>query len=289
MKGILWHIFKSTSFKIILGVFLFASGFLLYTSAYNENLFSNIVNMTVVPVQNAFFELHRSMDGIVYDFKSSQELKNENEELKAEIRQLREVTADYYDLKRKIIKYEKYFGFNQERDDLSFVSASVIGRDPSELFYGFTINLGTDSGISDGDSVITENGFVGYIAKAEKKSSKVKTIFSPDAKLGAADTVSGDMGIISGNAELCEQGLTGLTLVTSQNSLKEGNIITTTGLSGMYPKNLLIGKVKGINYDNVNFFHYAIIEPFEDIKKVKDVLVIIGFHGEGQISQSVVQ
>lgn len=288
MRGILLRIFKSKFFQITLSVFLFASGFWLYTSTFHENFFSNVVNMTVVPIQETFFELSKNIDDMVSDFKVHKEMEEENRALKKEIRRLRELTVDYSDLKRKNDEYQRYLEFKKDHTDLKFLSASVIARDTSELFYGFIINIGTESGISEGDSVVTENGFVGYVCKVGPKASKVKTILSPDIKLGATDSSSRDTGIISGNIELCQQGLTAMTLIPSPNTIKTEDIVITTGLSGLCPKNLLIGKIKELNYDNINLTNYAVIEPFEDIKKVRSVLVITGFDGKGQIAQEAI-
>ncbi len=289
MKGILLKIFKNKFFQITLSVFLFASGLWLYTATFHENLFSNVVNIVVVPVQEVLFELNKNLDDMVSDFETHNKLEEENTALKEEVRRLRELSVDCYSIKRKNEEYQRYLEFKKEHTDLKFISASVIARDTSELFYGFTINIGTGSGISEGDSVITENGFVGYVCGVEPKASRVRTILSPNIKLGAMDSLSGDIGVISGNIELCEKGLTGMTLIPSPNTMKVEDIVTTTGLSGLCPKNLLIGKIKELSYDNINFTNYAVIEPFEDIKKVKSVLVITGFNGKGQISQGAIQ
>ena len=42
--------------------------------------------------------------------------------------------------------------------DLELTAASVVGRDPGNVFYDFTIDRGSLSGISTGDAVITEMG-----------------------------------------------------------------------------------------------------------------------------------
>lgn len=285
----MWRFFRSTGFNISVGVILIAAGSLLYTYTYNENIFSYGINMTVVPIQSFFSDIWKSADEIIPKLKSTWEMEQEIADLKLEVRNLRSLTADYYDLKKQNRQYSKYLELKKERSDLKFVAALAIGRDPEELFYGFTINRGTESGVSAGDCVITENGLVGCVYQSEENASRVRTILSPDIKIGAYDNISGDSGVISGNLELSDQGLTSLTLIQSQNSIKEGDIVTSAGLSGMYPKSLKVGKVKAVNFDNLNATNYAIIEPFENIKSVRDVLVVTSFQGKGEISQNVIQ
>lgn len=283
------RIFENKVFVIFLGFVLIASGSVLYTSVYNENLFSYIINASSIPFQDLLNSLYVHASEVLPKLENAKQMEEEINKLREEVHDLRELTADYYKLKKENKQYQKYLEIKHDRDELKFVIASAIGRDPSELFYGFTINRGTESGISEGDSVITENGFVGCVYRAEEGASGVTTILSPDIKLGASDNLSGDNGVITGNIKLCDEGLTSLTLIPAQNSIQVGDVITSTGLSGMYPKNLLIGRVKSVEYDSCNSSNYAIIEPFENIKRVCDVLVITGFKGKGEISQSVVQ
>lgn len=283
----MWKIFKSAQFNILVGILLIISGSLLYSSVYNENLYARILNTALVPVQTYFSNLFRDADGIIPRIRSIQDMEKEICELRLEVRSLRSKMVDYQDLKRQNEQYAKYLDLKKERQDFKFVTAQVIGRDPQELFFGFTINKGTESGIHDGDCVITENGMVGCVYQAQHCASKVKTILCPDIKVGAYDSLSGDSGVICGNIKLSDQGLTALSLIQSQNSIKKGDIIVSSGLSGMYPRNLKIGKVTAMAYDNVNGLNYAEIEPFEDIRNIRDVLVITDFFGKGEIAQEV--
>ena len=68
--------------------------------------------------------------------------------------------------------------------------------------------------------------------------------------------------------------------------MKKGDIITTTGVSGIYPKNLIIGEVEDIGYDTYDTSYYALVKPYEDIRKIKDVAVITSFDGQGEILRS---
>ena len=79
---------------------------------------------------------------------------------------------------------------------------------------------------------------------------KFKTILSPDIKVGATSQKSKDAGVISGSGTYCDQNLTMLTKISSDNKLKKGDIIVTSGVGGMFPKNLVIGQVENISFDN---------------------------------------
>ncbi len=281
------YFFRSVSFKILLGTVLIISGILLYTSIYiNNNVFSSALDFTLTSVQKGLSFATNSAQDLAYELKSKEELKFQVDSLQSEINDLRDIAVDYYDKKRENAKFTKYYDFKQENSSLKFVPASVIGRDSGEFFYSFLIDQGSNSGISVNDAVITERGFVGCVYQVNPNSCRVKTILSSNAKVGVLDIQSNDCGVISGNAELAAQNLTRMMFIPAQNEIKAGNIVVSSGLSGMYPKNLKLGQVEALDYDSYETVHYAKIKPFEDVRTVRDVFVVTDFQGKGEIITS---
>ena len=276
--------FKGTAFKIIISILLSLISIIIYSYFKPNNIFSNVISITSYPFQKMFWNLSDKVSNFSYKFQEKDDMQNEINTLKSEINQLRDKVIDYSNLKRENDRLIKYYDLKEGNDSLKFVSASVIGINSSDVFKSFTIDKGSNSGISKNDIVITENGVVGCVYKVDNFCSKVRTIFSPNIKIGVADTESNESGIISGQPELSVQNLTCMTFIPSQNSMKQGDIIVTNGLSGMYPKNLKLGKIQSIKYDDKESSYYAIIEPFENIKNIKDVFVITDFYGKGLIS-----
>lgn len=276
--------YKSNPFKILLGISFISAGVILYTTSFNENIFSSTINSIVMPVQKLFTRLSNSAEDVLPSRRSSEDYEREIEDLKSQLRDLRSLTVDYYDVKKENSQYAKYYEFKRDNPSLKFVSASVVGRDPSELFYSFTIDHGSTSGISVNDTVITENGLVGWISEVSPVSSKVKTILSPEAKVGATDKMTNESGVITGNIKLADSNLTRMTLIPSPNTIKQGDIVTTSGISGRYPKNIQIGKINSLEQDEYDALSYGVLEPFEDIKNIREVFVVTYFLGKGEIT-----
>ena len=65
--------------------------------------------------------------------------------------------------------------------------------------------------------------------------------------------------------------------------MEEGDIITSSGASGIYPKGIPLGEVIEIGYDTYDTSYYAVIEPYDNIDKVTDVAVVTDFDGQGEI------
>ena len=246
-------------------------------------------NSVITSAVNGFFKglfqvtasATASADTPTYD-----ELLQENETLKQGNAELREQLADYYDVKEENEKLREYYDLKKENPSYKIQPATVIRRDTNDDFYSFTLDIGSSQGVSVNDPVITENGLVGWVSQVDLGTCKVKTILSPDTKAGAVDKQSGDTGIVIGSTSLCDDNLTGFTKIAENNKTKEGDMIVTSGTGGVYPGNLIIGKVKEIKFNSYDTSRYAVIEPYEDIRTITSAAVITEFDTQGEVGDT---
>lgn len=274
----------SKSFKKLICLLGVIALLLTLGAVTENNILASIVNGITLPMSEVSAAASEEAAKPNYD-----ELYKENEELKEEIAGLRTELADYYNVKQENERLWRYYDLKAENPQYGILPATVVRRDPNDDFYSFTLDKGKTSDVAVGDPVVTENGIIGWIYEVDAYTAKVKTILSPDAKVGVIDTVTRDSGVVSGNVHYADKNLTTMTRISALNNLKEGDIVTTTGISGIYPAGLIVGQVKEIAFDEYDTSMYAVIEPFEDIRSVIDVVVITSFEGQGEISQSGIE
>ncbi len=258
---------------------------LLVVGAFTENnLISSIVNGITLPMSEVSAAATKEANKPSYE-----ELEKTNKDLEAEISELRTQLADYYNVKQENERLWRYYDLKADNPQYGILPATVVRRDPNDDFYSFTIDKGKSSDVAVGDPVVTENGLIGWVCEVDTYTASVKTILSPDARVGVIDTVTRDSGVVSGNVLYADKNLTTMTRISAQNTLKEGDIVTTTGISGRYPYGLIVGEVKEVAFDSYDTSMYAVISPFEDIRTVIDVVVITSFEGQGEISDSSIE
>lgn len=278
------NFFTSKSFKIMAALFFIMFGLILYSASTGGSYFSKIVNFITTPLNQLASGAAGAVEDITNTQKSKEELIEENNKLKQQVQELSAMLVDYYEIKSQNEQFMKYYEIKKTEAEYSLMPATVIVRDPSDNFYGCTLDKGSLNGICVNDAVVTENGLIGWVYQVEPTSCKVKTILNPDAKVGVIDKASKDSGVISGNSEIADNNQTRITVISSQNNIKEGDLIVTSGIGGVYPANLVVGTVKELQYDSFDASLYAIVEPFEDIRSVTEVVIITEFTEESIIS-----
>lgn len=272
------NFFKEDRVKMLIAILFIILGIILFKLGNGTAFFVSKLDYVLLPVQEFCSYVSNSAENIFYGGKVV-ELQNEKQVLEEEVRKLRELTIDYYKIKEENVKLLKCLSIKEQNKSLRFAYGYVIGRDPTDDYGGFVLDIGSTSGIEVGMPVITENGLVGCVDSVSNTSCKVNSILSPDVKVGAKDVVTSDIGVVMGSSYFTAEGKTKFTYLTAHNSMTAGNIVVTSGISDMFPRDIPIGTVDVLGYDIEDGVYYATVKPFEDVKNIKSAFVIVDFQG----------
>ena len=157
------------------------------------------------------------------------------------------------------------------------VIATVIARDPLEKFYSFTIDKGTSSGIEVDDVVHCAEGLIGKVLEVGPNYSKVITILDPRLNVGSIISRTRELGTMSGDSLISLDGNIKLSYLPKETMANHNDIVVTTGGSGIFPKDLVLGTIDDILTDPSGKSNYAIVSPAAEIDSVTLVYVITDF------------
>lgn len=275
--------FKTSSVKMLLSVLFVTIVLSVFTNSINNNFLSSTVNSVTYGLSKVTAAASNDDTASM----SEDELKNAYKALKEENADLRSRLADYYDTKYENARLWKFYDLKKENPQYSIVPSTVLKRDSNDEFYSFTLDKGTTSDVSVNDPVVSQNGLIGRVCEVDANTCRVATLLSPQLSVGVIDNKSKDTGIVCGDTKLCDENLTAMKKLNAHNKISKGDIITTTGIGGVYPKGLVIGKVTDVCYDTYDSSYYAKIKPFDDIKTVTELAVITDFTGQGEVLKSV--
>ena len=275
--------FHSWVFKVLLALCIVMFAFLLRATMTMgaSTVVEQIVGTITAPVQSLTSGLSGSITDFLDQFLRASEISQENEQLREENRKLIEQMVDYENYKHENESLKEQLGIQEENPQWETMTASVIGRDPSDQFYSFTIDKGTLDGVSYQDPVITADGLVGIVSEVGPVFAKVTTILDVRLNVACQDVRTQDVATISGDIEMAQQGKCKMSLIPRESGIAKGDIVQTAGTSGLYPQGIVVGRVSDVGFEPQGTMMYAVVEPANDIKSIKDVVIITSFKGQG--------
>lgn len=160
--------------------------------------------------------------------------------------------------------------------EFEFINASVIERNRMYWFNSLKLDKGTSDGIEVDMAVINENGLIGRINKVSKYTSEVKLITTNDVnnKISVV-IINGEektYGIMSGydNTQDCLL----ITLTNKNIEIKNDSVVQTSGMGGIFPSGILIGKVVNSTLDKYEVSKIVSVKPVISFNNLKYVSVL---------------
>lgn len=274
--------FQSTRFRISLAIAsaLLLGVFFAAVSNSGTSPLSQALSFLISPIEYAATEICGLAEDFTGGFISSQKYKEKIEELEAEVEKLKDSLIDYEKTKHKLRAYEEFLEVKDENPDFSFMPATVILRDAQDVYGSFTLNRGANDGVKINSPVISGNALVGVIKEVSLNTSTVYTLFNPDVSVSAYEIRTREDCFTEAMSEYSLMGNIRLSGLTKTTPVVSGGIIATSGIGGIYPKDLIIGTVKEIRADETGISSYALITPEADYSLLTDVFIITDFEGK---------
>lgn len=196
-------------------------------------------------------------------------LRRENEELR---RRVLELERENNQLKEMALAYDRLKNLLEFKEKIytSVLAAEVIARDPTSWFKSITINRGETDGIKKGMAVISPKGVVGYIIKTSLNYSVVLLITDYNCAIDSIIQRTRAKTIVEGMGDnRCQ-----LKYLQKNEDVLPGDIVVTSGLTGNFPKGLIIGEISRVDTSKYGVFQYAELVPSVDIQRLEEVLIV---------------
>ena len=192
---------------------------------------------------------------------SNQSLRLENRRLLLEIKRLLSLT----EAAKRIKNFDRLASIS----DFDTTTASVIQRGPPFLGSVMVVNAGRNQGIRENSAVIVPEGVVGRVQTSGLWTSRVEPIINPQAAVGAVLGGSRNLGVIRGDVD----GSLRLHYIPHSVEVAAGDTVLTSGMDGIYPKGLPIGRVTSVKQGNE--IHQKIrVDPTVDFNRIEETLIL---------------
>lgn len=272
--------FDTWKFRILVGIAVFLVGIMAYAGA-NGRLTAapqELLSVVAAPFQKAAAVVSGNAAALWEKYTNIDAVMEENETLRTENAELRRQMVDYDRIKAENEAYKALKTIQSQRPEMSCLSGFVIGRDPLDSFWGFTLDRGTLDGVTVDDAVISDEGYLlGMVVEAESTSCKVMTILHPNFNAAAVVSRTRDNGIVTGSADDAADGLCVLTNLARNTLTKKNDQVVTTGLGGVFPPDVLVGVVQELVPEVSGKSTIAVVKPGADPRTVRHAFIITDF------------
>ena len=272
--------FDTWKFKILVGIAVFLAAIMAYAGA-NGRLTAapqEILSVAVAPFQRAAAAVSNGVSSLWEKYTNIDAILEENEKLTTENAELRGQMVDYDKLKAENEAYKALTNIQEQHPEMSYVSSFVIGRDPLDEFYGFTLDKGSLDGVEANDAITSDEGYLlGVVTEVDLTSCKVMTILHPSFNAAGVVSRTRDNGIITGSADYAADGLCILSNLSRGTLTKANDQVITTGLGGVFPPDVLVGVVQELVPEASGKSTIAVLKPGADPRTVKHVFIITNY------------
>ena len=238
---------------------------------------ANAVNFIFTPIRSGFSKAGKAIGDFFGDIAASKKSAEENRKLKNQIKQLQNENARLAEYEAENDRLRKLLEFKEKQGDYVTVPCEIVGRSFSNWNTEFVINKGTDHGVDAGAVVVENGGLVGSVTMAGKNWATVTTLLDPETSVSAMVIRSGAYGIVEGDIKIAADNLCKLTYTAKDADIAIGDTVETAGLGKMYPRGIIIGKVKSVEQISGQVEKTITVEVSSDIFNLREALVITSY------------
>ena len=251
-------------------------GIIIFSLKSNSSVISSGVGSVISPLQKIIYNANDKLKESFDFFINFSKVKQENEELAAKNAELENKLVEYNRMKDENTTLREMFDYSQANQNYNYLGCNIVGYSGGNISNGYIIDKGTNDGLKKDMIIITSVGLVGKITKADTNFSIVQTIMNENIAVAAmVESTRQTTGILQGGVDSKNEKLVTLSNIPMDSEIKEGDVILTSGLGGMYPKEIRIGEVISIDLDSVGLMKKALVRPYVDFDKLDTVFVVV--------------
>jgi len=262
---------------ILLIITVLCLGFARFTASLSAGVAVNPFQEILVPLQGGVMHVWSGVASFFKYFEGIRHLQQENALLK---QQLRELTwennrlREYVYENRRLLRLLDFKERNTRR--FTLLGARVIGRAPSNWYSTLVVDRGSEDGVRKNQVVVSDAGLVGRVTAVTSHSARVLLILDLEGAVGAMVQESRTIGVVEGGKD--KPGLLRMVHLPYDAKLEKGQAVITSGLGGVFPRGIPIGKILKMENEGNELDKYALVQPYVDFDRLEELFIITEIH-----------
>lgn len=254
-------------------IFLLVGGILALALSGSLGFISDNFNIYLVTAQSWVYTRFVVIQDFITVPRDVVALRQRNAQLETEVSKLQAQVVQLQNSVSQADALAALVNFSRSNPENSYTAASVIGRDPSPFLRYIIIDKGSNQNLRRGMPVVTDQGLVGRVDAVINNAARIQLITDTASSVNIRLEKTKKEAILTGTIA----GDLILDLVSQDVKIEPGDLVLTSGLSGGFPADLIVGQVINSRKRDSDLFQEAVVQPVVDFTKLKIVLVITDF------------
>ena len=158
----------------------------------------------------------------------------------------------------------------------STVAAEVLHQTSPTDGRTLLLGAGLSAGVRVGNPVVSPEGLLGLVVSAESGSSVAMTWAHPDFAVSVVTADGSLLGIAaSTHGSVASEAFLELRGVPYRDTVPAGTPVVTSGLTGVYPRGIPVGRVAGTRREEMGWERVYQLTPLANPGQVRHVLIYL--------------
>ena len=238
------------------------------------SFFEKIIKDSVLFVNRVIYFPIDFVSDRVFEIKEKNNIYEKYLELKNKEAEINKINILNKELQKEVDEMKSLLELNNTLSVNSFINASVINRNLDYFSNTITIDKGEIAGVKVGDAVAIKNGLIGKIINTTNYHSTVKLLTSNDVNNKISVKIDNNGKYIYGLLTGYKDGFLLVEGIDTNDVVNKDSLVTTTGLSGLFPSGILVGSVDSVTKDNFDLTTTLLVKSQVDFNDINFVSVL---------------
>ena len=240
------------------------------------NKFESLIKDTVTGIQKVITYPFNWIFNQIEDYKELINIREKYQSLLPNVERIDSLMAENIELRKQLESMKEELNIKYTINNYEFLNATVITRNVSSWYNTITIDKGSYNGVEVDMVVVNSTGLIGKIISTTTFTSEVKLLTTSDTNNKISVAITNGKNKLYGLIKDYNYDTNYLEVegISNTEAVSIGNYVYTSGLGGIFPSGILIGKVSEITTDEYDLAKIINVRPIADFNDINYVAIL---------------
>jgi len=240
------------------------------------NKFESLIKDSVTSITKVVSYPFKFVFNKIDDYKELVNIREKYQTLLPQVDRIDSLMTENIELRKQLDAMKEELNIDYTINDYEFLNATVISRNISYWYNTITIDKGSFNGVEVDMVVVNSDGLIGRIISTTTFTSEVKLLTTSDTNNKISIAISSNNKKLYGLIKDYNYKTNYLEVegISNTENVSIGDYVYTSGLGGVFPSGILIGKVSEITTDEYDLAKIINVIPVADFSDINYVAIL---------------